>query len=217
MTGPIDEEPDPEVAGPVAAAAGSVTKLIGYLRSEERALSDEAARRIWGRYLPRLLALARSHLDPRIRVVHDEEDVVQSMGRSFFRRMHRGDFDLADRDALWALLVTITLNKARLAAERHMAARRDVRRVERGPAGEAIGPDDPLVPVHLVDNEPTPEIAAVLNEALELRLRALTQPELRRIALLKLEGWTNREIAQDLHCTERNVERKLGLIRKRWE
>ena len=34
------------------------------------------------------------------------------MGRSFFRRMRRGDFDLANRDALWALLVTITLNKA---------------------------------------------------------------------------------------------------------
>ena len=48
MASRIDEKLDPEVAGPVPAAAGSVTKLIGYLRSEEQALSDEAARRIWG-------------------------------------------------------------------------------------------------------------------------------------------------------------------------
>ena len=107
---------------------GSVTQLIDRLQSGSPDSSDEAARRIWERYLPRLLTLARSHLDRRIRVLHDEEDVVQSMGQSFFMRLRRGDFDLADRDALWALLVTITLNKARNAADRHFAAKRDVRR-----------------------------------------------------------------------------------------
>jgi DNA-directed RNA polymerase specialized sigma24 family protein len=30
-------------------------------------------------------------------------------------------------------------------------------------------------------------------------------------------GWTNREIAQRLDCTERKVERKLHLIRLAWE
>ena len=64
--------------------------------------------------------------------------------------------------------------------------------------------------------EPTPAEAAVLNEALEQRLQALPDPELRQIALGKLEGWTNREIADRRGCTERTVERKLERIRARW-
>ena len=34
---------------------------------------------------------------------------------------------------------------------------------------------------------------------------------------MKLEGYTNREIAEAMKCSERSVERMLNLIRKRWE
>jgi RNA polymerase sigma factor (sigma-70 family) len=217
MTAQSERPARPAVTDPPGGEPGSVTRLIDHLRSDERVVRDEAVRRIWERYLPRLLALARRHLDPRIRALHDEEDVVQSMGRSFFRRMRRREFDLVGRDDLWALLVTITLNKARGAAQRHRAARRDVRRTRPMSEADANGPVTPLEASAQADDEPTPEIAAALNEALELRLRSLTRPDLRRLALLKLEGYTNREIAEELDCTERSVERKLGLIRKRWE
>ena len=63
---------------------------------------------------------------------------------------------------------------------------------------------------------PSPAEAAVLNEALERRLASLADPELRQIALARLEGFTNREIADQLDCTERSVERKLGRIRSKW-
>jgi DNA-directed RNA polymerase specialized sigma24 family protein len=56
----------------------------------------------------------------------------------------------------------------------------------------------------------------VLNEALERRLEALGDSELRRIALLRLEGYTNREIADRFDCTERSIERRLERIRSRW-
>ncbi len=66
-------------------------------------------------------------------------------------------------------------------------------------------------------SEPTPDDAAALNEALENRLRALGDPVLRQIALRKLEGYTNKEIARELDdCTERTIERKLERIRARW-
>jgi DNA-directed RNA polymerase specialized sigma24 family protein len=63
---------------------------------------------------------------------------------------------------------------------------------------------------------PTPAEAAVLNEELERRLKALGDPLLRRIALRKLEGYTNQEIAVEIDATERTVERKLERIRARW-
>jgi DNA-directed RNA polymerase specialized sigma24 family protein len=65
--------------------------------------------------------------------------------------------------------------------------------------------------------EPTPEEAVILNEALELRLRDLPEPDLRQVALMKLEGCTNHKIAAALGCSNRGVERMLRLIRKRWE
>jgi RNA polymerase sigma factor (sigma-70 family) len=195
---------------------GSVTQLIDRFLSGSRVSSDESARQIWERYLPRLLILARTHLDRRIRVLQDEEDVVHSMARSFFNRLRRGDFDLRDRDALWALLVTITLNKARNATDRHFAARRDVRRVRpllRSAASRLETPYEAFAPKAA---EPTPTEAAVLNEALEGRLRALADPELREIALLRLQGYTNQEIATRLDCTQRSVERRLQRIRNIW-
>jgi DNA-directed RNA polymerase specialized sigma24 family protein len=64
---------------------------------------------------------------------------------------------------------------------------------------------------------PTPAEAALMNEALEHRFQMLKDPELRRIALWKLEGYTNPEIAAQLQCTVRTVERKLERIRAYWE
>ena len=63
---------------------------------------------------------------------------------------------------------------------------------------------------------PGPSEAAVLNEALEQRLAALDDSRLRSLALQKLEGWTNAEIAISIGRTERAVERKLKLIRECW-
>ncbi len=56
----------------------------------------------------------------------------------------------------------------------------------------------------------------MLNEALERRLEALADRELRQIALWRLEGYTNREIAGRLDCTERSIERPLERIRSKW-
>ena len=196
---------------------GSVTRLIIDLRSDEAVVRELAARLVWGRYFQELLALARSHLSARIRGREDEEDVLQSMYNSFCLRQRRGDFDLANRDELWKLLVQITLRKARNTANRHLLARRDVRRDASGNAAPADDFDDPAALLNQLDmDEPTPAEAALLNEALEQRFQALCEPELRVIAQKKIEGYTNQEIAGELKCTVRTVERKLERIRTYW-
>jgi RNA polymerase sigma factor (sigma-70 family) len=195
---------------------GSVTRLIRDLRSDDSDVRELAARLIWQRYFHGLLELARSNLDKRVRRRTDEEDVAQSMFKSFCLRQQRGEFDLAGRDELWRLLVTITLRKARNAANAHRRRKRDVARERTTSSG-----GDPRS-VHWILEEmeaaaPTPAEAMVLNEALERRLEALADPELRKISLWRLEGYTNREIADWLDCTERSVERKLSRIRSLWE
>jgi len=135
---------------------------------------EVAARLVWGRYFQELLLLARNHLSAQIRSREDEEDVLQSMYKSFCIRQRRGDFDLANRDELWNLLVRITLRKARNTANRHLQGKRDVRREDAGAEAECTGEDLAATILEQIDSEgPTPAEAALLNEALELRFQML--------------------------------------------
>ena len=61
----------------------SVTRLIKLLGADDRTVRDMAASLIWQRYFRDLLDLARKNLDRRVRRRTDEEDVLQSMFKSF--------------------------------------------------------------------------------------------------------------------------------------
>ena len=160
---------------------GSVTRLIQLLRSDDSVERDLAAQLIWRRYFRDLLELARNNLNKRIRRREDEEDVLQSMYKSFCLRQQRGEFDLAGRDALWKLLVTITLRKARNTAKKQGREMRDVAREQTVTDGdESSSPGWALEQMDAAG--PSPAEAAVLNEALERRLEMLGDPELRQIA-----------------------------------
>ena len=64
--------------------------------------------------------------------------------------------------------------------------------------------------------EPSPEMAALVAEECEELLNRLEDETLKRVALLKLEGYGKEEIAEALGCGIRTVERKLERIRKKW-
>jgi hypothetical protein len=196
---------------------GSITLLVEQLQSGDPIVRDAAARQIWQRHFPNLLALACRHLDQRLRRRVDEEDVLQSMYASFCLRQQRGDFSLGSREELWQLLMTMTLNKTRNAAVRHSGQRRDYRREAdvRGSEQGSLTHEEALA--QLESAALTPVEALELTEQLHRRLAALPV-QLRQIALWKLEGHTNEEIAapERLGCTVRTVERKLQLIREQW-
>ncbi len=96
----------------------------------------------------------------------------------------------------------ITLRKARNTTNRHLLAKRDVRRDASGATAPVDHFDEPAALFdQLDDEEPTPAEAALLNEALVQRFQALREPELRLIAQKKLEGYTNQEIADELSAS----------------
>jgi len=68
----------------------------------------------------------------------------------------------------------------------------------------------------VVGSEPSPEFAAMIAEEHSRLLDALGDDTLRRIALFKMEGYTNEEIRQQLGCALRTVSNKLELIRRTW-
>jgi DNA-directed RNA polymerase specialized sigma24 family protein len=181
-----------------------VTVWLGQLQAGDPA----AARPLWDRYFHRLVGLARKRLKDSPRRAADEEDVALSAFDSFCRNAEAGRFpDLTDRDGLWRLLATFTLRKA----THHL---RDEGRQKRGGGAVAAGGSGTLEEVF--GREPDPELAAEVAEECERRLAALGDPELRRVALLRMEGHSVEDVAERIGCAPRSVKRKLQLIRSIW-
>lgn len=164
---------------------------------------DAAVQRIWERYYTRLLGLARSILEGSARRMADEEDVALSAFKSFYFRAAAGKFPkLDDRGDLWKLLMTITVRKA-FRVRRKSSPQR---------TGQGLdGMDD-----YLVSHEPSPEVAAMVTSEFQRLLGQLDDEQLSRVALAKLEGYTNKEIAEQLGKSLSFVERKLRVIRRIW-
>jgi DNA-directed RNA polymerase specialized sigma24 family protein len=183
-------------------APGSVTQWVERLKGGD----GEAAQKLWEWYAHQLMALARQELRAAPRRLADEEDVALSAFDSFCRRAERGQFpQLRDRDNLWALLTVLTARKA------VNLVRREARQKRGGPQA-----DEALDVEQLFSREPSPEVAAQVVEECQRLLARLDDASLRSVALWKMEGYTNDEIAAKLGCVGRTVERKLRLIRDLW-
>src|SRR6516164_7351623 len=196
------------------SSGGSVTHWLGALKNGEAA----AAQQLWEAYYCRLVGLARQRLGQTPRGAADEEDVALSAFNSFFEGVAQGRFpQLSDRDDLWRLLVHITACKAidQINHERRKKRRPDSV-VQVWAEADLQSCDGGQGLAQVVGNEPTPEFAAEVAEECERLLQSLSSPELRSVAVWKMEGYSNAEIAEKLGCVERSVERKLRLIRDRW-
>jgi DNA-directed RNA polymerase specialized sigma24 family protein len=68
----------------------------------------------------------------------------------------------------------------------------------------------------VVGAEPTPPLAAQVAEEFERLLAKLPSDEVRKLAVWKMEGHTNDEIADRLNCAPQTIERRLQLIRSVW-
>jgi DNA-directed RNA polymerase specialized sigma24 family protein len=192
----------------------SISQLIAALKAGD----DEAVAQIWERYFLRLVELACLRLRSFPRRAADEEDVVAAALESFFQRARAGHFpDLHDRDGLWRLLVSITERKV-------SNLRRNEGRQKRGGGkvrGDSAFPRDDMshgkaVARSLVDGAPSPELAAVFTDEVRRLLNLLGDDTLRDVATFKLEGYTNKEIAEKMGCSLANIERRLRLIRRTW-
>ncbi len=194
---------------------GSVT----YWFEQVRKADSLAARAIWERYFPQLVRLARDKLHDSPRRAADEEDVASSVMESLFRAAEQGRLpDLADRDDLWRLLLKMTARKV-VDLRRHEARQcRGGGRVRGESAFVAAGSaDDAPGLAEVIGDGPTPEFALMMIEQYQRLLAELNDADLEALATAKLEGYTNEEIAGQLGCSVRTVERRLHLIRRKWE
>jgi DNA-directed RNA polymerase specialized sigma24 family protein len=187
---------------------GSITRLVAQLRED-----PGAAGPLWNAYFARLVALARVRLRSVSRGAADEEDVALSAFNSFCDGVKVGRFPrLGDRDDLWQVLFVLTTRKAVGLARHETRDKRGGGRVTPLSDGrEAEGA------AQVAAAGPGPEEVAAVTEECGRLLGLLVAGELREVAVWKMEGYTNAEIAGKLGRSVPTVERKLATIRAIWE
>lgn len=182
-----------------ADVSQSITRLIHAMQDGR----NSAVGPLLEVYFDRLVLLARKRLQDLPGMAAYDEDVAL---RSFYSLCQRvrdpaRPLHLSGRDDLWRLLATRTISRAIDLIRRH--------RPQEVPGDQAVE--------QLLAREPTPGEAAEMADECRRLLDLLPDPELRQIALSKVEGFTNEEIAARLDCVPRTIERKLGRIRLLWK
>lgn len=185
----------------------SITNWMGQLKDGDNA----AAEPIWHHFFGRLVEFARAKLRGSSKVVSDEEDVALSVLKSVCIGIRAGRFaDLESSESLWRMLLVVCGRKISNHRAFNNRAKRDVKNQV------AIDSDNHWVH-SLISQEPTPEMAAELTENLSVLLEGLERPELKEIAILKMQGYTNEEMGIKLDCSLSTIERKLRTIRALWK
>lgn len=65
-------------------------------------------------------------------------------------------------------------------------------------------------------NQQSPDMLAEVSGSCAALFDAIPDETMKKIVLLKFQGATNGEVADELKCTERTIERKLERIRRIW-
>jgi RNA polymerase sigma-70 factor (ECF subfamily) len=188
-----------EAADEMITDVSSDRSLLRRLRLGEQ----DAATALYARYVQRVEAVAKAGTSPALSARMDAEDVVQSVFRTFFRRASEGQYQVPDGAELWNLLRVISVNKIRLLAAHHRAAKRSV--------GATCELDEAH---HSHAGSGEENALLVLRLLIEDALDALPDDQ-RRMVQLRIEGHSVAEIAASTQRAKRSVERLLQDFRSR--
>jgi RNA polymerase sigma-70 factor (ECF subfamily) len=166
--------------------------------------SEEAATELYVRYARRLYALTQANSHPDLAPRFDSEDIVQSVFRTFFRRVAKGEFDVPDGEELWKLFLVIGLNKLRAVAAYHRTAKRNV---GLSTGSQSIETDAPQT------QGPDETSLTILRLVIEEALSVLT-PAHREIINARIDGYEVAEIAAQQGRSKRSIERILQGFRE---
>jgi DNA-directed RNA polymerase specialized sigma24 family protein len=185
----------------------SISQWIAELKHGD----PEAARQIWDRYFPRLCRFSRNKLGPTARRAQDEEDLALSAINALCAGAVDGRFQqLMNRDDLWQILIMIASRKAANVLRRP-SIRRESGEGDFSPAGSQSWTLDLLA-----DSPASPEFLDSVDIHCE-ELLSLLSEKLRAVAILKLRGYSNEEIANLRQRGLSTIERYLQMIREIWK
>ncbi len=172
--------------------------------------NNVAAEKLWDRIRPRVQDLSRRLLQRfNLPAIVDEDDVAISVFATLCSGLQAQQFpELRDSDSLWKLLVLMTVRKVNDHAKTHRAIKRGAGQVLQDQPNNGLS--------QLLDDRPEPSYEAMMNEQCRAMLKALNDPILEMLVLLKMDGYTNEEIAERLGYSRRTIQRMLNIVRDAW-
>lgn len=169
---------------------------------------DDAAARLWERFSARMRQVARQRMKSVRTGAFDEEDVALSAFHNFCQAVQEGRCERPDsRDGLWRLLAVITARKTSHRIQHETRLKR----------GGGLRQVTDVVWDEMSCGEPTPELVGLLTDQCRQLLENLPDDDLRRVAVLKLEGHANNEIVERTGYSRATIQRMLSIIRRSWE
>ncbi len=186
---------------------GSVSGWIAKMRQGD----GVAIGNLVARYFRKISQFADNKLRRGIRVTDDGEDIAISVLQTILQSSADGRFpNLQDRDDLWLLMIVIAqhdvIDRQRTALRRTpMYTMTDMLETFNLDLNEFLGQEDSHAK------------AMEIIECWEELLKSLPDDRFREIARLKLQGHTNRKIAETLNIGPRTMDRKVNMITQQWQ
>jgi RNA polymerase sigma-70 factor (ECF subfamily) len=171
------------------------------LLADLRAADDEAWSELYRRHHDELLFLVRRRLGPRLRLVLESEDVLQSVALEAFRALPR--FEHRGEGSLRRFLHALVLNKIRDRADTFGAAKR-----QGGvPLTDSVMASTPA-PARPDEAQGAPlEFFDQSYDRLERCLARLPGQMQTVLVLRKLEGWSSKETAERMEKSDEAVRK----------
>jgi RNA polymerase sigma-70 factor (ECF subfamily) len=178
---------------------------IGVNHNTTKGEDDGFASHVFATYSQQLLQLANDHLNSDLLGKISPEDIVQSALKSFFCRAKLLGISESSQGMIWGLLSIITVRKCKKWENFFHCSKRDVAR-------EVASPDDStmsLPSMRPAAESPSVEDGIVATELIEHLLSNFT-PRQQEMILLRIQGLSNEQIAENCKSSLRTVARTIA-------
>ncbi len=189
---------------------GSVTHWIADLKKNE---DTDAQRKIWERFVDRLVRFANRKLQHSTCRVVDADDIANMAFANFFQKSPEDFEQLVNRNDLWQILVVMAERRVIDQIRKESSRKHGGGRVVTESMIQDNGDERQSGLDGLAGNTIPPDFDLMLLEEAEGRLNSLPDEDLRQVAVERMQGLRNREIADKMSISLRSVERKVSEIR----
>ena len=169
---------------------------------------EDIAQKIVNKYMEELKSLVRWQLNRNVRMQEGTSALVQDVFKSFFCKNR----DFTQSENTWnGLLRKMIRNKCKKQVRKYETQKRDHRKVN---SSEFLDDGSWLswTNIDAMASGPSPEDAENIIEMIKI----LSEREQKTVRM-QFEGYTLKEIAEALGCSDKTIQRDIESIRDKWE
>ncbi len=190
---------------------GSVSGWISKMREGDA----DAICKLVSRYFGKLAQFAEAKVRRGIRIIDDGEDIALSVLQTIIRNSAKGKLPkLQDRDDLWFLMIVIAQHI--VIDRKRIAIKQEQRTAPIHTMTDLLETYNVNLEEFLTQDDSQERLMEIVDCWEEL-LRSLADDFDRETARLKMQGHSNREIANMLGTIPKKIDRKVKKIARRWE